>query len=247
MSKVKAIFRYIVESDKAKFKDSQCLLTISVGQRTHEEERFESTMELINASFGSCILCIDDSLQRHTMALNSQRDADFFYDTAIKEGDLWLIRNEKYYSKLTIPRKIIRWNRWLNHPNYHVQQNKIKKFIEDDLSYKEAFDHAVNEFLIKYCERLMNPQSFDMVRARELSFNFILEECTALSLWSELECQFEVYPNRHNGAIEETRKHFVLPYYPDLLQSVTIGFRNATQIKPQRFELLARNKEEILE
>jgi len=59
MPRIKSIFRYAEEDDKAKFSSSQCLMTISVGQQTHEEERFDSTMELVNASFGSCVLCID--------------------------------------------------------------------------------------------------------------------------------------------------------------------------------------------
>jgi hypothetical protein len=245
MARVKSIFRYVSDGDKAKFRHSQCLMTISVGQQTHEDERFDATMELVNASFGSCILCVDDSLQRHTMALNAEEDADFFYETSIKEGDLWLARNEKYYSKLTILKKIIRWERWLNHPNYNTQKSKIRKLIETDPTYKAAFDHAIDEFLGKYRERLANPEGFDMVRARQLSFDFTLEECTALSLWPELTCHFEVYPNRHNSAIEETRRRFVLPDYPDLLRAVTIGFRNAKQIKPQRFESL-HHEENVL-
>ena len=76
MTRVKSFFRYVSETEKSKFCSSQCFLTISVGQQTHEGERFESTMELVNASFQSCILCIDDSLQRHTMALNTDKNAD---------------------------------------------------------------------------------------------------------------------------------------------------------------------------
>jgi hypothetical protein len=247
MARVKAIFRYLEESDKVKFPQSQCLMTISVGQQTHEDERFEATIALINASFGACVLCVDDSLQRHTMALNVKEDADYFYDTSIREGDLWLARNEKYYSQLTILKKIIRWDHWLKHPNFAAQQKKIRECIETDPTYKAAFDYAIDEFLEKYCNRLENPANFDRERARQLSFNFTLEECTALSLWPELQCHFEVYPNRHNRAIEETRKRFVAPDYPDLVHAVTIGFRNAKQIKPQRFEFLNQTKENILE
>jgi len=244
MASIKSIFRYVTEEDRAKFNQSQCLLTISVGQQTHEEERFDSTMDLINASFKSCVLCIDDSLQRHTMALNMAKDAAFFYDISIKEGDLWLARNEKYYSKLTIPTKIIRWNRWLEHPNYLKQQNKVKQLIDTDSEYKAAFEHAIDEFLEKYERRLNDPDQFDKSRAKQLCFDFTLEECTALGLWPELDCHFEVYPNRHNRAIEETRRRFVLPFYPDLLRSVTIGFRNAKQIKPQCFEFSQNMAEE---
>lgn len=240
MPTVKSFFKYLHEVDPSQFKNSQCLLTISVGQQTHEDERFESTVALINDSFGSCILCVDDSLQRHTMALNTEKDADSFYNRSIKEGDLWLDRNQKYYSQLTIPLQIIRWEKWLNHVNYHAQKEKVKQAIESDPVYQAAFEHSITEFLEKYTKRLKHPEHFDQIRemkARKLCFEFILEECTALSLWPELVCHFEVYPNRHNAAIEETRKRFVLPDYPNLLRPITIGFKNAKQIKPQQFLL----------
>jgi len=73
-----------------------------VGQATHEEELFAITLDLVNKSFASCTLLVDDSLQRHNMAINTTKDANFFYEIAVKEGDLWLERNRKYYDGLTI-------------------------------------------------------------------------------------------------------------------------------------------------
>ena len=60
-SKVKAVFK-CSEEFKSKFAHSNCLLTISVGQATHEEELFAVTMDLVNKSFASCTLLINDSL-----------------------------------------------------------------------------------------------------------------------------------------------------------------------------------------
>ena len=93
----------------------------------------------------------------------------------------------------------------------------------------------------KYRERLPDPENFDLERARRLSYDFVTEECAALCLWSELQCHFEIYPIRHNDAINATRKRFVLPQHHGLLQAVTISFRNVKQIKPQRF--LLQNEE----
>lgn len=238
MSYIKSVFK--CEDDYKKiFKDSQCLLTISVGQATHEGEMFSSIINLINNNFNSCILLIDDSLQRHTMAINSKKGADYFYQLSIEEGDLWLQRHKKYYENLSIPIKILRWDQWLNHVNFVSTRNKIVSTINTDLAYKEAFDNSIDKFLTKYCERLFNPHGFDMQRARQLSYDFVIEECTALCLWTELNCQFEIYPNRHNAAIEQTRKRFVLSSHPDLLRPVAVIFRNAGQMKPQCFELLS--------
>lgn len=238
MAQPKATFRDVAKEYLAQFKDSQCLLTISVGQATHEGELFDLTIDLINKSFSSCIILVDDSLQRHTMALNSSNNADYFYDISIKEGLLWLERNKKYYSKLTIPVKMMHWDKWLKHPSFQDQQAKIKQLIATDPSYRLAFDNSIELFLKKYYERLINQANFNLQRAQQLSYDFLIEECTALCLWVELQCHFEVYPSRRNQAMDETHKRFVLPEHADLLHPVGIRFRNVTQIEPQSFELL---------
>ena len=116
MSYIKPVFKYKNTITKETFKQAKCLLTISVGQEVHEDNKFAATIDLVNASFGSAVLLIDDSLQRHSMALNKNQNADFFYDISIAEGDLWLERNKKHYQNLTILEEIIRWDKWLKHP-----------------------------------------------------------------------------------------------------------------------------------
>lgn len=239
MAKIKPFFRFATDKMKEEFRDSRCLTTISVGQQTHENEHFESYIELINESFGSCVLLIDDSLQRHTMALCTKSEtAESLYDISIEEGDLWLERNKKYYSKLTIPTQIFRWKKWLHHENFNSKQHSLKQEIVKDNEYKKALNYAILEFLTKHKMRLDCTAEFNEKRAYKLCYDFVLEECTAMSLWPELNCQFEVYPNLHNSAIEYTRKSQIHSKEPTLLRAATIGFRNAKQLKPQKFELL---------
>lgn len=240
MGKVRAFFKSVSDDIKSQFEKSRCLLTISVGQATHEGELFAATMDLVNTSFKSCVLLIDDSLQRHTMAFDKEENADFFYEKSIEEGKLWLQRNKIFYDQLTIPKKIFHWDMWLNHENYKSQRRRIIDALQSDASYKAAFDQSINEFLTKYCARLPEPDKFPIERARQLSFDFVLEECSALSLWPELDCHFECYPNKHNSAINQTRERFVFPKHPHLLQSITLGFKNAQQLKPQYFSLLTQ-------
>ena len=66
--RIRPFFKNVPKDCQRGFKDSKCLLTISVGQSTHEGELFSTTMDLINNSFASCVLLVDDSLQRHTMS-----------------------------------------------------------------------------------------------------------------------------------------------------------------------------------
>jgi hypothetical protein len=245
MSYVKPVFK-CSEMFKENFKNSQCLLTISVGQEVHEGEKFSTTIDLVNDSFGSCVILIDDSLQRHTMALSRKENADFFYAISVREGDMWLERNEKYYSQLKIPTNIIRWDRWLKHQRYSSQLNTLKLLIENDFSYKEAFDKTIEEFLKRYLQRLEKKSHFNEEQAYALCFDYLLEECTALCLWAELNCQFEVYPGKRNLAMNETHKRFIFPTYPSLLHPVTIKFKNRKQFKPQHFQVFSSKEEDTV-
>jgi hypothetical protein len=239
MASIKAAYRYIDEASRAKFCNSQCLLTISVGQEVHENEKFETTVDLINNSFCSCIMLVDDSLQRHTMVLDRIESAEDMHQIAIDEGDRWLSRNEKYFSKLTNLNKIIRWDTWLNHPNYLSNQKMITDAIENDSAYKGVFENTIHEFLQRYYSRLLDRVHFDPQRGYKLCFDYLIEECTAMTLWPELECQFEVYPSKRNFAMDETHKRFVVPKWPEFLHAVAIKFKNRRQLKPQTFDLLA--------
>ena len=231
----KAVFRYVNEPQKLKFATSQCLLTVSVGQEVHEGEKFESTIELINQHFDSCILLVDDSLQRHTMALDQLENADFFYDASMTAGDAWLERNEKYYRKLTSLKKILRWDVWLKHPRYQETKCTIQNELSTDSEYHEAFSDTVGEFLRRYIPRA-NAQHFNVDRAKQLCEDYLLEECTALCLWHETGSHFEVYPSKRNQAMTKTHEKFILPHNPALLHSVGIKFKNRKQLKPQNFD-----------
>jgi hypothetical protein len=234
MSYIKPVFKSTF--DKGIFKTATCLLTISVGQEVHEGDKFATTVDLVNESFGSCIMLIDDSLQRHSMALDQQENADFFYEASILEGNKWLERNECHYKKLSILDNIIRWDKWLEHPHYLEQQQKIKSLIDENSDYKACFDSTIDGFLSRYFPRLVGKETFDMARGQKLCLDYLIEECTALCLWTELNCHFEVYPNKRNQVMDETHQRFVLPSYPDLLHAVAIKFKNRKQLKPQQFQ-----------
>lgn len=240
MSRLKPVFKH-ADVEKSKFKQSRCLLTISVGQEVHEKEHFERTVELVNVSFDSCIMLIDDSLQRHTMALASERDADSFYQRSIEAGNQWLERNAVYYERLEILDKVIRWDHWLMHSDFQAQQDKIKSLISSNHSYKIAFINTVDAFLNRYFRRIKDKTKFNLEGAQQFCLNYLIEECTALCLWPELACHFEVYPSRRNLAMAETHKRFVLPQYPDFLHAVSIKFKNRKQFQPQELILMKKD------
>ncbi len=216
-------------------KTATCLLLISVGQEAHEGEFFESTIDLVNQSFGECIISLYDSLQRYTIALTSNQPPESYLGIAEKEGCLWLERNEALINKLTIPHRILRWNHWLQHPEFLHQKQRLMRALNEDELYYQAFKETAETYLCRYKKRISNIVNFDQRRAESICFDYLVEECVVLCLWPELGCEFEVYPNAHNLAMEATREKFITPYFPNLLHSVSLRFRHAKQLKPQQF------------
>ncbi len=235
MRKIKSILKNVSEADKKIFKNSLCLLTISVGQQTHEDLRFAATIELINTTFHSYVITLHDSLQRYTIALSQNDDADFFHQHCIAEGDSWLARNEKFYKNFNKASNIIRWDTWLADPDFPNYKNKIISTINSDPAYRSIFDETINEYLIRYSKRLENIQHFNRKRAEKLCFDYLVEECAVLCLWPKSQCQFELYAGNHNAAMKETWKRFIAPVYSNPIRSITIGFNYRPDLQPQSF------------
>ena len=84
------------------FKNSACVLTISVGQKNHESHKLHAAIDAVNKSFNSCIIMLCDTLQRHTLKIQSDKDENQLYGESLIAGDDWLTRNNLFLSKLTI-------------------------------------------------------------------------------------------------------------------------------------------------
>ncbi|MCD6047486.1 MAG: hypothetical protein K0S08_1133 [Gammaproteobacteria bacterium] len=232
MGQIRAFFK-CDEIEKSRFAGSVCLLSISVGQENHEDERLAVTIDLINESFSGCVISLYDSLQRYTMALIRNQPPSYFYPMAVKEGELWLERNASYLKRLNNLKAVKHWDEWLKHPNYQSYLENIKTLIETDVNFKAIFDGVVLAYLKRFNKRSL---LLDQEWAYEVCFNYLLEECAALCLWPEAECAYEIYPGQHNAAIEETRKRFILPQ--KTLTPLPLVFKPRKNLRPQQFVTL---------
>ncbi|MES2203877.1 MAG: hypothetical protein V4496_01525 [Pseudomonadota bacterium] len=240
MSQIKSVFR-CENQYKLKFSQSSCLLTISVGQETHEKERFSPTIDLIGRSFSACTIALHDSLQRHTIALDREGSADDYYDTAIAMGDLWLERNKQYLDAQNIPVTIIRWDEWFKDVEFQKYKEKVINELNCDESYRAEFNRTISEYLTRCCKRHPNPEQFDRKRAEQLCLDYLIEECAVLCMWPKTGCQFEAYTGKHNAAMNETQKRFLTS---ETIQSIAIGFNRRPNLKPQNFNF-HKNEESV--
>ncbi|MBB71943.1 MAG: hypothetical protein CMF50_06045 [Legionellales bacterium] len=233
MPQIKPVFKCSDEF-KSVFSQSSCLLTISVGQEVHEGEKFLSTVRLVNEAFKECTVLVDDSLQRHTMSLFSNLSPDELYQQSIVEGDLWLERSHQSLAQLTIPNKIIRWDKWLYHSLYEKYHHEITALYDTSRHYKDFINTSIEEFLTRLLRRNAIEVSYETAFRRCL--DYLKEECTALRLWADTGYNFEIYPSRRNSAMTATHKIFVKSEsYNFLVESVAIKFKNRAQLGPQVF------------
>lgn len=229
-SNLKAWFRWCPISDRQLFKFSKCFMPISVGQAVHEGNKFLATVKRINSSFEACTILVDDTIQRHTLKITqppkNEDEEKQLYLKSLREGDEWLIRNNRYLEQFEIPLTVIRWDKWLSHPKFSSQSVVINELYTNNKYYFEAVNQSIDDFLNRFLMRQENSAA-NYKTAFEYCLDYIKEECTALCLWVEEECEFEVYPSGRNKAMIATYELLIKPFYPDLLRSVSLYFKKS--------------------
>lgn len=238
MKEVRCRFKNVDAKQLMEFRESSCLLTISAGQESHEDKRFKATVELIKNTFKYCVITLHDVLQRHTMALSQPTGmAEDFYSSSLMLGEKWLERNQRYIDEFGSNVTVIRWNEWLNAPNFIEKKKLILEEVNNNKGYKALFTNSINEYINRYRKRLDNPKLFNRERAEKNCFDYLVEECAVLCLWPDTGCQFEIYAGKHNDAMIETRNLFVQPRYPSLIRSLSIVFNRRPNMSPQKFSV----------
>ena len=222
-------------------KRSDCILHISVGQAYHEGEKLIATMDLINETFKSCIIMLCDTLQRHTLKIkHPDLSDDELYKKALLLGDEWLARNRIAYAYLSIDSKIIRWDYWLNHPDYSRYKKIINELYCSDVDYKNKIQATIKKFLERQ-GLLGDVQAFQLCEA------YVLEECPVLvPLWAQTGCQFIIYPRFRTSAMSATYQHFIACSGQDILKEVALKFNKRTIPKKLSFSYVNKKDKELL-
>ncbi|MCD6045012.1 MAG: Uncharacterized protein K0R48_175 [Gammaproteobacteria bacterium] len=230
---VKASFKDCPIEERKIFHKSHCLMPISIGQKIHEGEKFIATMRLVERTFARCTILLDDSVQKYTLKIESETDLITLHQQAIEAGTDWLQRQKKLLlEELAIPCTVIRWDDWLVLPEYPENHKKVASLYNENLIYRDAIDNTIKDFLDRYVAHGTS-SSFDYVKAHDLCFTYLLEECAVMSLWVKGEYDFELYPSGRNKAMAATYEFFIKNQYPNLLKSVGLRFKKYKNIIDQ--------------
>jgi len=205
------------------FNQSLCSLTISVGQKVHEDGRFLSTLFEVNRNFKECIIAVCDTLQRHTLNIDYGNSSRGLYHIAEQQGENWLARNKSAIALLTIPYRIIRWDEWLASPEYQAKRAAINVLYESDNNYKSCLNKAIEFFLERY--KLRKP-TLNYEHAFDCSLEYLKEECAVMLMWADLGINFEIYPSKRNLAMAATYDNLIAPVYKNILIPVALDIRS---------------------
>lgn len=228
---MKAKLKNCSDETKEKFKDSSCILAISVGQEYHEGEKLSSAVQLINrSSFKKCYIFVDDTLQRHTLSLYHRKTDEQLFEDSFLDGTRWIERNRPIYEQLKVPFEIVRWNHWLYHPEFPSKLAFVNHKFKEDAAYRNEFYRSVEGFVSRYKDRKDNIYS-DEKHVIDTCITYVKEESAAMFLWIEKKPNFILYPGQFNEAMTATREKYILPSYPELLNNISFRFRSTSQNK----------------
>lgn len=223
---IKASFQKCPIEERATFKNSKCILPISIGYKAFEGDRLEAFFKLINKSFNSCLIVIGDSLQRHTIKIGTSISDEEAYRKANFSGDQWLMRCQKLINQFTIPIEIKRWDVWLNSNSLFLEyKNKINQLYKNDAVFSEVILKNAIEF-VKNKQAHDSSLMLNQDIAIKFSIEYLKEECAIMCLWVNEKCDFEVYPSGRNLAMTITYDKLIKPLFPHLLKPVSIRYRN---------------------
>ncbi len=215
------------------FASSKCILTISVGQPNHEDDKFFSTILAVNKQFKSCLVMVCDSLQRHTMKISAPQNITDLHHISNSLGNEWITRNSPAINELIIPYQICRWDHWITHQNFEQKNALIKALYSSDPLFKESVDDTALEF----STRKMSTALVDIDTAFNLSKEYLLEECAVMLLQAEEGYQFEIYPSKRNNAMDYVYQQVISYTNKNLMRAVSIKFKNLNSINIQEIEL----------
>lgn len=228
-------------NDQEQLADARCLVVISVGQQYHEDDLLIATLDTISSQFKSFSVLLGDSLQRYNMAiLNQDYNAQAYHDLAIEEGNLWLKRNSIFQQYPNFE-SVIRWDNFLNDPDFSFYLDKIETLMREDSNYYAHFAQTCHNYLGRFAQRFNPEKPFDPEAVYQLSLKYVVEECAALCLWGKYDYAFDVYPRRHNSAMEATRMIFYSKKTKKI-KPISLQFKNHHLLTAQKFVTLGTER-----
>jgi hypothetical protein len=201
--------------------DKTALLLVSVGKEYHEGIKLSCTIDKINQSgFGSCVIAVADTLQRHNYYTNVASDN---YRRSLDCGTEWIRNNNEHLSKLKMKSKVLRWDECLHRKEFKHYYDKIVNEYYSNENYRQS----INETIGVFAERnniVKGTTEYENIFYRSLFY--ILEECPIIMpMWADDGIHFIIYPKQMTNAMSKTRDIFVREKNDEYVNWISLKFR----------------------
>lgn len=186
-------------------KDRFCL-GVSIGSLNHEDERLSAIVEWINQfGFKEGVIDLSDALYRYTY-ISHGMPQDKAMSKAIQDGGNWLERNNKIISQLNPSVQIIRWNYWLQKPEFFEHMKYFLSLYEKDKYFRDAIDGDIERF---HTRKYGTSLGVSNTLAHAQSVNYFCEELSAHSMLLSEYPSVVIYPGRQLDSYNVIRKGVV--------------------------------------
>lgn len=155
---------------------SRCSIEVSIGNPYLDGDYLFAIVEWVNRTFQECVVNLGDTLYRHNLIETLGEEEA--HRAARSLGNAWIARNAAALDSLRIPRRIIRWDHWLSHPEFPALHQKIRAYYRSN----DFFRAIVGRDVAKFLERQSHLQNGGSIK--ESCVNYILEELAADSLFA---------------------------------------------------------------
>ncbi len=209
------------DNDRKNLANTNCLLTISVGQKPHEGKYLYSTIKAISRkNFNSCTIMVCDTLQRHTMKLMDM--SQDFTKQSYQLGTNWIERNQKYFNELAIPFHFVRWNSWLDHNRFKYYDSIVTELSQTSQEFSRSLHKEGMQFYNRIKKRIPNISKKACLQQSKI---YLLEECAAMLIYVEEDFHFDIYPSKRNVALEIIYQNLIEPTQPEKLRPIALNFK----------------------
>lgn len=158
-----------------------CSFEISMGNQWQEGSYLASQIEWANQHFKRCFIHVGDTLHRHNLL--DRMSPEKARATGYVMGSAWLARNTGIIDSLEIPYEIVRWDRWLSHPDFPGLRAAIQDHYESNAFFRKAVAQDVERFIKR--NSTVNP-----IRC----VDYLLEEAAGDTLFCRQNPMTRIYP-----------------------------------------------------
>jgi tRNA-dependent cyclodipeptide synthase len=191
-----------------------CTFGISVGQPYHDGDKFAAAVEWAARHFEHIRVDVSDTLQRHRLIGEGAAPAEAAR-ASLRAGDRWIAEAMPVLAGCGRPFTIVRWNTWLQHPEFPAVQGAYSWLATSDPVLRAAVARDIDGFITRQARRGA-PLPADETAARAMSRAYLIEELAVITLQGAAERSARIYPGPELASFKAVRQGLVQAAPPGL-------------------------------